>query len=79
MKKIKHTIQAGEFKAKCLQLMDEVNTKHISIIITKHGKPVAQLIPIDATPQSFFGCLKGSVSINADLTQSLDEHWEANE
>jgi prevent-host-death family protein len=37
------TIPAGEFKAKCLQLMDEVNEKKLTLIITKRGKPVSQV------------------------------------
>ena len=39
------TIAAGEFKAKCLQLMDDVNEKKLTLIITKRGKPVAELKP----------------------------------
>ena len=38
-------ISAGEFKAKCLQLMDEVNSTGIPIVITKRGKPVSRLVP----------------------------------
>ena len=39
-------IPAGEFKAKCLKLLDEVQQKHREIIITKRGKPVARLLPL---------------------------------
>ena len=39
------TIPAGEFKAKCLQLMDEVNETGMPIIITKRGRPVSRLVP----------------------------------
>jgi prevent-host-death family protein len=39
-------IPAGEFKAKCLKIMDQVKNYHEEIIITKHGKPVAKLVPI---------------------------------
>ena len=39
------TIPAGEFKAKCLRLMDEVNEKKLTLIITKRGKPVSQVVP----------------------------------
>ena len=73
------TIQAGEFKAKCLQLMDEVNEKHISFTITKHGKPIARLIPIDSTLKSAFGCLKDSVSIQEDIISPIDVKWESDQ
>ena len=79
MKQATYSIQAGNFKTKCLQLMDEVNQKHISIVITKHGKPVAKLIPIEETPVEFFGCLKGTVTIKKDIIAPIDEIWEANE
>lgn len=47
--KRQRTIGAGEFKAKCLQLMDEVNRQGIELIITKRGQPVAKLVPGGAT------------------------------
>ncbi|HSW69701.1 MAG TPA: type II toxin-antitoxin system Phd/YefM family antitoxin [Gammaproteobacteria bacterium] len=73
------TIQAGEFKAKCLQLMDEVDEKHISFIITKHGKPVAKLVPIEAIAKSSFGCLKNTASIQGNIIAPIDEQWSANQ
>ncbi len=70
-------IQAGDFKARCLQLMDEVKEKHISITITKYGKPVARLVPVDNTPVDFFGCLKNTVIIRQDIIAPIDEEWDA--
>ena len=40
-------IAASEFKAKCLQLINQVNGTHIAIIITKHSAPIAKLVPIE--------------------------------
>lgn len=79
MKQTTHTLQAGQFKARCLQLMDEVKEKHISITITKHGKPVAKLVPIEESTEDFFGCLKGTVSIRGDIVSPIDVKWEASE
>src|SRR6266480_5929568 len=36
---------AGAFKTNCLAVMDEVQAKHETVVITKHGKPVAKLVP----------------------------------
>lgn len=72
-------IAAGEFKAKCLQLMDDVNESHIAITITKHGIPIAKLVPVEETPTSLFGLQKGSVTINADIVSPIDEQWDAND
>jgi prevent-host-death family protein len=77
MKQSTHIIQAGNFKAKCLQLMDEVKEKHITITITKHGKPVAKLVPIEESSEDFFGCLKGTATIKGDIVAPLDVKWEA--
>lgn len=79
MKPTTFSIQAGTFKAKCLQLMDEVNEKHIHIIITKHGKPIAKLTPIQEVPIDFFGCLKNTVTIKKDIIAPLDTEWESSQ
>lgn len=70
-------IQAGQFKAKCLQLMDEVDEKHISFTITKHGRPVARLVPIETKTKSTFGCLKNTVSIQGDIVSPIKVEWDA--
>jgi len=77
MKQTTHVLQAGKFKAKCLQLMDEVKEKHISITITKHGKPIAKLVPIEEGAEDFFGCLKGTLTIQGDIVAPIDATWEA--
>ncbi len=70
-------MKASEFKAKCLQYMDEVAASGESIIVTKHGKPVARLVPADAPPKSIFGALKGQVKIKGDIVSPLDVEWDA--
>jgi hypothetical protein len=47
------TIAAGEFKAKCLQLMDEVNEKKLTLIVTKRGKPVMRASAVEAEEKPF--------------------------
>jgi prevent-host-death family protein len=75
------TMAAGEFKAKCLAVMDEVQAKRTTVIITKNGKPVAQMVPIiDKTePDPIFGFMRGKVKIVGDITKPIytDEEYEA--
>ena len=53
---------AAEFKARCLELMDRVRETGVEYIVTKHGKPVAKLVPYgEPARKSFFGSLKGTV------------------
>ena len=60
-------LPAGEFKATCLKVMDEVAQDRRTVTVTKHGKPVARLIPIKEETGSPFGWLKGSVTLSGDL------------
>ena len=69
-----HEIGAGEFKARCLALLDEVAETGQEIVVTKRGKPVAKLAPIDP-PRG----LEMSVRILGDIISPLDDEWEANQ
>lgn len=71
-----HSIPAGEFKAKCLQIMDEVNRLHQEVVITKYGKPVAKLVPYTPSKPSLFGKFKDQIQVNGDITASLEEEWD---
>jgi prevent-host-death family protein len=73
------TIPAGEFKAKCLALMDEVQMKRTPITITKNGKPVASLVPAPFEGEDpIFGFFAGRAKIVGDITAPLyaDKEWE---
>jgi prevent-host-death family protein len=61
------TIPAGEFKARCLRIMDEVRTKRVSVLITKKGRPVAKLVPADEDSDEVFGRLQGILEITGDV------------
>lgn len=69
-------ISAAEFKAKCLKLMDTVATTHEPLVITKRGKPLVRLVPIiQETPQSMFGYMKGTMTVQGDILAPIDETW----
>ena len=59
-------IKASEFKAKCLALMDEVARTGSAVVITKHGKPVAELVPHRPRRKSARGILKDELFITGD-------------
>jgi len=73
------TMGAGEFKARCLKVMDQVHKTRQPVIITKRGKPVAKLVPAGKDGDNIFGCLKGVVKIVGDIESPLvpPEDWEA--
>ena len=71
-------IAAGEFKARCLKLMDEVQESRQEIVITKFGKPVAKLVAADEQPvKGLFGFLAGSVVVKGDIVAPIGEKWNA--
>ena len=71
-------IAAGQFKARCLKLMDEVERTREAITITKKGRPVAKLVPPDRPPKDVFGCLRGVMEIVGDVESPaiLSKDWE---
>ena len=50
---------AGAFKTNCLAVMDEVQAKYETVVITKHGKPVAKLVPISTGTDEIYNFLAG--------------------
>jgi len=61
---------AGEFKAKCLRVMEDVRKYRTPVVITKKGKPVAKLVPADEPPKSIFGCMADEVQIIGDIEKT---------
>ncbi len=71
-------INAAEFKAKCLKLLDEVAATREPLIITKRGKPVARVVPVEEEkPRGLFGYMKGTVTIHGDIVNVPHEPWAA--
>lgn len=68
------SIEANEFKAKCLALLDEVAQTRETLVVTKRGKPVAKVVPA-AEPRSLIGTARQLVS-DEELIKPLYEDWE---
>lgn len=71
-----HQNAAGEFKAKCLKLLDEVSATGQALTITKRGRPVARLMPMPGIAP-LLGAMKGMVLQQQDIVAPLDLTWEA--
>lgn len=71
------TMPAGEFKTKCLELMDRVRERGAVITITKRGVPVCNVVPLNENPEPVFGSLAGTVLYYHDPTEPTGEKWEA--
>jgi prevent-host-death family protein len=70
-------IAAGEFKAKCLQLMDEVQEGKLTLIITKRGKTVGHFVPPPAEEKPFYSVVgRGpAIQIMGDIVSPLPQEW----
>lgn len=70
-------VSAGEFKARCLALMNEVRDSGGEYIITKRGAPVAKLVPVRIERRPLLGSMKGTVKVLGDIVAPLSEPWNA--
>jgi prevent-host-death family protein len=72
-------IAAGEFKARCLAIMDQVFESGEPVLITKHGRPVAKLMPAEKRIDDIFGYMSGKVKILGDIVGPVTplEDWES--
>jgi prevent-host-death family protein len=68
---------AGSFKTKCLAVMDEVHAKHETVVITKHGKPVAKLVPVNTETDEIYNFLAGKGAVVGDVVSPAvsPEEW----
>jgi prevent-host-death family protein len=70
------SVAAGDFKQRCLALLDEVADTRISIVVTKRGRPVARLVPIDTASAPIRGSIR-VITENEEELFSTGEAWEA--
>jgi prevent-host-death family protein len=67
-------IAAAKFKEQCLSLLDHLDPE--GIVVTKHGKPVARVMPIERASADLIGVLNGRITVKGDIT-STGLTWEA--
>ena len=67
---------SSEFKTHCLRILDEVERSGVAVVVTKRGRPVARLVPLDETPAP---SLRGSVgwADGADPLAPVEDVWDA--
>ena len=69
------TIDAADFKEHCLALLDRLDDE--GLVVTKHGKPVARIIPYESGDADLIGSLREKIEVKGD-TLSTNLHWNAN-
>jgi prevent-host-death family protein len=74
---VARTIPAGQFKARCLQIMDQVAATGQPVTVTKRGRPVVRVTPVGKRPADLFGALRGTLEITGDIVAPTDVTWDA--
>jgi prevent-host-death family protein len=73
------TIGAAGFKARCLELMDKVRETGVEYTVTKHGVPVARLVPYSEPKRTpLFGSMKGTILKYERPFEPIDAAWDVN-
>ncbi len=67
------TVGAAKFKARCLALLDQLDPE--GLVITKHGKPVAKLIPFEPQSASMIGALQDKIEVRGNVL-STGASWD---
>jgi prevent-host-death family protein len=70
-------IAAASFKTNCLAIIDEVHARRVTVLITKHGRPVAKLVPANTEPSEIFNFLDGKGRVTGDIVVPAvsQEEW----
>jgi len=71
-------ITAANFRSNCFKILDEVDKKHIDVVITKRGKPIAKLVRYETDDRSdpLLGRLPNVGTTVGDLTEPVEDKWE---
>lgn len=69
-----NTIAISRFKERCLALLDRLGPE--GLVITKHGRPIARVIPIGTEGRDLIGSLEQKITINGEIL-STGVRWDA--
>jgi prevent-host-death family protein len=75
----KKQMAAAEFKAKCLQVMDQVAKDGRAVVVTKRGKPVVRIVPVEEPEgRDVLGCLADEITIVGDIESPIipEQLWK---
>ena len=64
-------IPAAQFKSQCLAVMDQVAASGRTVVVTKHGKPVVQISPVESDEDEIFGFMAGKIRIIGDIENTI--------
>jgi prevent-host-death family protein len=76
--RVRETVGVADFKARCLELVENVGTRGARYVITKHGKPVARVGPVASTEKPLKGLFREQLTVSGDIVNvDWTKEWEA--
>jgi prevent-host-death family protein len=73
----KTAISTSELKANCARVIGEVAAKRTKVVITRRGRPVAEIVPVAESARDLFGFARGAIAVRGDIIEPIDVCWEA--
>jgi prevent-host-death family protein len=73
----KNRVTASELKTRSAEVLERVVQTRTPVIITRRGRPIAKLVPVEAPEGSLFGIARGSITVHADIIDPIDVTWES--
>jgi prevent-host-death family protein len=73
----KHNVTASELKNRSSEILERVVQSRTAVIITRRGRAIAKLVPVDETPEDLFGFARGSITVLGNILDPIDVPWEA--
>ncbi len=70
-------VTAKQLKCRCLALLNEVVHRRKEVIITKRGRPIAKLVPVESDTNELFGGMRGTIRVTGDIVGPTGERWNA--
>jgi prevent-host-death family protein len=70
-------VSTSQLKARCSELIERVEQRREEVIVTRRGRAVAKLVPIEGARRSLFGFTRGAITIRGDLIAPVEVEWEA--
>jgi prevent-host-death family protein len=68
-------IPASAFKARCLEVMKNVQATGEPVVVTKRGTPVVKVVPVESQNNDIFGFMSGKVRILGDIESPISVEW----
>ena len=73
------SVTTTELKARCSEILRQVARRREPVVVTRRGRPIAEIVPSQERRETRFGFARGSIAIHGDIVAPLEVEWEAME